>query len=86
VLDGIGDMQLGDFYDNTIDAFGDACEYLMSMYAANAGKSGGEYFTPQEISELLAQITLVGETEVNKVYEMAMPKLRQLNDYKEAAV
>ena len=60
-----------DFTDNTIDAFGDAYEYLMTMYASNAGKSGGEYFTPQEVSELLARITVVGKTEVNKVYDPA---------------
>ena len=53
LLDGIGDMKLGNFKDNTIDAFGDAYEFLMGMYASNAGKSGGEYFTPQEVSTLL---------------------------------
>ena len=56
---------------NSIDLFGDAYEYLMTMYAANAGKSGGEFFTPQEVSELLARITLVGKTEINKVYDPA---------------
>lgn len=69
LLDAIGDLRLGDYADNTIDAFGDAYEYLMAMYASNAGKSGGEYYTPQEVSELLAQITTVGKTEVNKVYD-----------------
>ena len=67
LLDGIGDMNLGNYKDNTIDAFGDAYEFLMGMYASNAGKSGGEYFTPQEVSELLARLTVVGKTEVNKV-------------------
>ena len=71
LLDAIGDLDLGDFADNTIDAFGDAYEYLMTMYASNAGKSGGEFFTPQEVSELLARITVVGKTEVNKVYDPA---------------
>ena len=71
ILDAIGDLKLGDFKDNTIDAFGDAYEYLMSMYASNAGKSGGEFFTPQEVSELLAKITLVGKNEVSKVYDPA---------------
>ena len=71
LLDGIGDMTLGGYQDNTIDAFGDAYEYLMGMYASNAGKSGGEYYTPQEVSELLTRITLVGKTEVNKVYDPA---------------
>ena len=61
----------GTFADNTIDAFGDAYEYLMQMYASNAGKSGGEFYTPQEVSELLARITVVGKTEVNKVYDPA---------------
>ena len=71
LLNGIGDMKLGDYKDNTIDAFGDAYEFLMGMYASNAGKSGGEYFTPQEVSELLTHLTIVGKTEVNKVYDPA---------------
>lgn len=71
LLNGIGDMKLGDYQDNTIDAFGDAYEYLMSMYASNAGKSGGEFFTPQEVSELLTKLAIVGKTEVNKVYDPA---------------
>lgn len=71
LMDGIGSMQLGNYQDNTIDAFGDAYEYLMGMYASNAGKSGGEYYTPQEVSELLTKLTLVGKTEVNKVYDPA---------------
>ena len=71
LLDGIGDMKLGDYKDNTIDAFGDAYEFLMGMYASNAGKSGGEYFTPQEVSELLTRLTVVGKTQVNKVYDPA---------------
>lgn len=71
LLNAIGDMQLGDYQSNSIDAFGDAYEYLMAMYASNAGKSGGEFFTPQEVSELLARITVVGKKDVNKVYDPA---------------
>lgn len=71
LLDAIGELALGTFADNTIDAFGDAYEYLMSMYASSAGKSGGEFFTPQEVSELLARITVQGKKEVNKVYDPA---------------
>ncbi|MFA7103428.1 MAG: type I restriction-modification system subunit M [Bacteroidales bacterium] len=71
LMNGIGEMKLGDYKDNTIDAFGDAYEFLMGMYASNAGKSGGEYYTPQEVSELLTRLTLVGKTEVNKVYDPA---------------
>lgn len=71
LLDAIGDLGLGDFADNTIDAFGDAYEYLMTMYASGAGKSGGEFFTPQEVSELLARMAVVGKTSVNKVYDPA---------------
>jgi type I restriction enzyme M protein len=71
LLDAIGDLALGDFGENTIDAFGDAYEYLMTMYASSAGKSGGEFFTPQEVSELLAKITVHGKTEINKVYDPA---------------
>src|SRR3954454_9235907 len=70
LLDAIGDLDLG-YADNTIDAFGDAYEFLLTMYASTAGKSGGEFFTPQEVSELLARITVVGKTEVNKVYDPA---------------
>ena len=72
LLDAIGDLPLGNFGDNTIDLFGDAYEYLMQMYASSAGKSGGEYYTPQEVSELLARIAVVGKTEVNKVYDPAV--------------
>lgn len=70
ILNTIGSLKLEEeFADNSIDVFGDAYEYLMSMYASAAGKSGGEFFTPQEVSELLARITVVGKTEVNKVYD-----------------
>ena len=58
LMNGIADMKLGDYKDNSIDAFGDAYEYLMGMYASNAGKSGGEFFTPQEVSELLTLLRL----------------------------
>lgn len=71
LLNGIGSMDLGSYEDNSIDAFGDAYEYLMGMYAANAGKSGGEYFTPQEVSRLLTLIGLNGRKQVNKVYDPA---------------
>jgi type I restriction enzyme M protein len=71
LLEAIGDLRLGDYGNNTIDAFGDAYEYLMTMYASNAGKSGGEFYTPQEVSELLAEITVVDKKEVNKVYDPA---------------
>ena len=72
LLQKIGSLDFGgEFKDNRIDAFGDAYEYLMNMYATNAGKSGGEFFTPQEIGELLARIVLLGRTEVNKVYDPA---------------
>jgi len=71
ILESIGDLRLGNYSDNTIDAFGDAYEYLMAMYASSAGKSGGEFFTPQEVSELLAEITTVGKDELNKVYDPA---------------
>ncbi len=71
LLEAIGGLGLGNYSDNTIDAFGDAYEFLMTMYASNAGKSGGEFYTPQEVSELLAEITTVGKKEVNKVYDPA---------------
>jgi type I restriction enzyme M protein len=71
LLDAIGSLEVGRYEDNTIDAFGDSYEFLMTMYASSAGKSGGEFFTPQEVSELLARITVVGKKEVNKVYDPA---------------
>lgn len=71
LLNTIGDLNLGDYRKNSIDLFGDAYEYLMGMYASAAGKKGGEFYTPQEVSELLAEITTVGKKEVNKVYDPA---------------
>lgn len=71
IIESIGGLKLGVYQENSIDTFGDAYEYLMSMYASNAGKSGGEFFTFQEVSELLAQITVVGKKQVNKVYDPA---------------
>lgn len=71
LLETIGGLSLGSFEDSSIDMFGDAYQYLMGLYAADAGKSGGEYFTPQEVSNLLARLTVVGKTQVNKVYDPA---------------
>lgn len=69
LLNGIDNMKLGSIKDHDIDAFGDAYEYLMTMYASNAGKSGGEFFTPADVSELLTRLGTVGKKEVNKVYD-----------------
>ena len=71
ILEGIASINLGKYQDNKIDAFGDAYEFLMSMYASNAGKSGGEFYTPQEVSELLTKLAIVGKKSVNKVYDPA---------------
>ena len=71
ILDAVGDMDLEGPQGNKIDAFGDAYEFLMKMYAGNAGKSGGEFFTPQEVSELLARIATHNKTKVRKVYDPA---------------
>ncbi len=71
ILDGIAGINLGNYKDNDIDAFGDAYEFLMSMYASNAGKSGGEFYTPQEVSELLTKLAILDKKEVNKVYDPA---------------
>ena len=71
ILEGINGIKLGNYQDNSIDAFGDAYEFLMTMYASNAGKSGGEFYTPQEVSELLTRLAVVGKTSVNKVYDPA---------------
>lgn len=69
ILQGISDINFGDFEANEIDAFGDAYEFLISKYASNAGKSGGEYFTPQTVSKLLAKLVMDGQTKINKVYD-----------------
>ena len=71
LINGVASMNLGNVKDHDIDAFGDAYEYLMTMYASNAGKSGGEFFTPADVSELLTRLGTVGKTEVNKVYDPA---------------
>ncbi len=71
LLDGVGEMNLGSVKEHDIDAFGDAYEYLMAMYASNAGKSGGEYFTPADVSELLTRLGTVGKKTINKVYDPA---------------
>jgi len=71
VLRGIAELDFGGFENSRIDLFGDAYEYLISNYAANAGKSGGEFFTPQHISRLIAQLALHGKEQVNKIYDPA---------------
>jgi type I restriction enzyme M protein len=71
VLKGVEGLKLGNFEDNQIDLFGDAYEFLISNYAANAGKSGGEFFTPQHVSKLIAQLAMHGQTHVNKIYDPA---------------
>lgn len=92
LLNGVGEMKLGDYKNNTIDAFGDAYEYLMTMYASNAGKSGGEFYTPQEVSELLTRIAVVGKHEANKVYDPACGKtsilrlISRLYDYDDGSI
>ncbi len=71
VLKGVADLDFGDFDASHIDLFGDAYEFLISNYAANAGKSGGEFFTPQHVSKLIAQIAMHKQTRVNKIYDPA---------------
>lgn len=71
VLKGVAELTFGNFEDNKIDLFGDAYEFLISNYAANAGKSGGEFFTPQHVSKLIAQLAMHKQTTVNKIYDPA---------------
>ena len=71
VLKGVADLDFGTFDDSHIDLFGDAYEFLISNYAANAGKSGGEFFTPQQVSKLIAQLAMHGQTSINKIYDPA---------------
>lgn len=75
LLKAVANFNLGNYEEQTIDTFGDAYEYLMNMYAANAGKSGGEYFTPQEVSELLAEIALI---DFNNKDENGIPKNKKV--------
>lgn len=71
VLKGVADLDFGSFDDSHIDLFGDAYEFLISNYAANAGKSGGEFFTPQQVSKLIARLAMHGQTRINKIYDPA---------------
>lgn len=71
ILKGVGELNFGNFEDNHIDLFGDAYEFLISNYAANAGKSGGEFFTPQQVSKLIAQLAMHNQTSINKIYDPA---------------
>jgi type I restriction enzyme M protein len=71
VLKGVAGLEFGDFHGSQIDLFGDAYEFLISNYAANAGKSGGEFFTPQHVSKLIAQLAMHKQTTVNKIYDPA---------------
>lgn len=71
VLKGVAELDFGGFDTSRIDLFGDAYEFLISNYAANAGKSGGEFFTPQHVSKLIAQLAMHQQTSVNKIYDPA---------------
>jgi type I restriction enzyme M protein len=71
VLKGVAELDFGTFDDSHIDLFGDAYEFLISNYAANAGKSGGEFFTPQQVSKLIAQLAMHQQTSINKIYDPA---------------
>lgn len=71
VLKGVEELDFGNFEDNHIDLFGDAYEFLISNYAANAGKSGGEFFTPQQVSKLIAQLAIHKQKKINKIYDPA---------------
>jgi type I restriction enzyme M protein len=71
VLKGVAELDFGNFDASHIDLFGDAYEFLISNYAANAGKSGGEFFTPQHVSRLIAQLAMHKQTSVNKIYDPA---------------
>lgn len=73
ILEGIASLDFGNFEDNHIDLFGDAYEFLISNYASNAGKSGGEFFTPQSVSKLLAKIVMLGKNEKNKINKIYDP-------------
>ncbi|WP_061270636.1 type I restriction-modification system subunit M [Leptospira interrogans] len=71
VLKRVAELDFGDFDSSHIDLFGDAYEFLISNYAANAGKSGGEFFTPQHVSKLIARLAIHKQTRINKIYDPA---------------
>ena len=71
VIKGVESLEIANFEENKIDLFGDAYEFLISNYAANAGKSGGEYFTPQSVSKLIAKLAVCGQSSINKIYDPA---------------
>lgn len=71
VLKGVAELDFGTFDESHIDLFGDAYEFLISNYAANAGKSGGEFFTPQQVSKLIARLAMHGQSSINKIYDPA---------------
>lgn len=88
VIKGVEGLNFGNFEENQIDLFGDAYEYLISNYAANAGKSGGEFFTPQSVSKLIAKLAIHGQTTINKIYDPAagsgsllLQAKKQFDDY-----
>lgn len=83
IMETISELDLH-YNENEIDAFGDAYEFLMTMYASNAGKSGGEFFTPQEVSKLLVEITLYNNAKPNKVYDPACGSGSLLLQYKKS--
>jgi type I restriction enzyme M protein len=72
----VSELNFGGFDASHIDLFGDAYEFLISNYAANAGKSGGEFFTPQHVSKLIAQLAMHKQTSVNKIYDPAWAQAR----------
>ena len=71
VIKGVAGLDFGKFEENHIDLFGDAYEFLISNYAANAGKSGGEFFTPQSVSKLIAKLATHNQMTINKIYDPA---------------
>lgn len=79
VIKGVAGLDFGKFEENQIDLFGDAYEFLISNYAANAGKSGGEFFTPQSVSKLIAKLAIHNQSTINKIYDITFEDLIQFN-------
>lgn len=84
VIKGIAELDFGEFENSQIDLFGDAYEFLISNYAANAGKSGGEFFTPQSVSKLIAKLAIHNQTSINKIYDPAAGSGKTLTSFKAA--
>ena len=69
VLTALNGIDFGADEATQIDILGDAYEYMISQFAAGAGKKAGEFYTPQEVSRILAEIVTLGHNRLRNVYD-----------------